>query len=55
MKCNRATSYIQALEDVGRPTNYKVGNLKRMSTKNLMELYNQNNVRKVILQEKKGR
>lgn len=55
IKCCRATLYIKALEDVGRPTNYKIGNLKRMSTKNLMELYNQNNIRKVILQEKKGR
>lgn len=55
IKCHRATIYIKALEDVGRPTNYKIGNLKRMSTKNLMELYNQNNVRKVILQKKKGR
>ena len=55
IKCHRATSYIKALEDICRPINHKVGNLKRMSTKNLMELYNQNNVRKVILQKKKGR
>lgn len=55
IKCCRATSYIKALEDVSRPVNYKIGSLKRMSTKNLMELYNQNNVRKVILQKKKGR
>lgn len=55
IKCHRASAYIKALEDIGRPTNYKIGNLKRMSTKNLMDLCNQSNVQKVILQEKKGR
>lgn len=55
IKCFRASAYIKALEGTDRPTNYKIGNLKRMSTKNLMDLYNQSNVCKVILQEKKGR
>lgn len=55
IRCYRATNYIKALEDIGRPTDYKIGDLRRMSTKNLMDLCNQSNVRKVILQEKKGR